>query len=132
MSTNKKEKTAVFATFKMQKWLFSVVRATGLEPACLSTYEPKGDVTSVRIYFSQVCSWSFLDSDNNSLSRRHIRKQRTTVSSGTAIGEVGKTGNSRGGVWNIYTLLLLIISGQAAVSMAMSLNSAVIRLPTPM
>jgi hypothetical protein len=49
VSTNKKEKTAVFATFKMQKRLFSVVRATGLEPACLTTYEPKGDVTTVKV-----------------------------------------------------------------------------------
>ena len=26
-----------------------MVRATGLEPACLSTYEPKGDVTSAKV-----------------------------------------------------------------------------------
>ena len=45
-----KTTTAVFATFTMQKRLILVVRATGLEPACLTTYEPKGDVTLVKVF----------------------------------------------------------------------------------
>lgn len=41
-----------------------MVRATGLEPACLTTYEPKGDVTLGKFLFSMKSQSVTLAAEN--------------------------------------------------------------------